>query len=47
VKDALDQWWEWANKPLYSYLTVPTELRETVIVMRVADKSKFAALSDN
>ncbi|WJR74936.1 hypothetical protein [Bradyrhizobium sp. NP1] len=26
MKDAFDQWWEWANKPLDSDLTIPSDL---------------------
>jgi hypothetical protein len=27
MKDPFDQFWEWANKPLDSYLTIPSEVR--------------------
>jgi len=30
-KDAFDRWWEWAEKPLDSPLTIPAEMHEPVM----------------
>jgi hypothetical protein len=32
-KDAFDLWWEWAEKPLDSMLTIPVELHDVVMAM--------------
>ena len=31
--DAFDQWWQWAEKPLDSLLTIPAELHEAVMAL--------------
>lgn len=33
TKDAFDQWWEWANKPLDSPLTIPAEIHDAVMTL--------------
>lgn len=32
-KDAFDQFWEWAEKPLGSLLTIPVDLHEAVMAL--------------
>jgi hypothetical protein len=32
-KDAFDLWWEWAEKPLDSMLTIPVELHDAVMAL--------------
>jgi hypothetical protein len=32
-KDAFDLWWEWAEKPLDSMLTIPIELHDAVMAL--------------
>jgi hypothetical protein len=31
IKDAFDPWWEWAEKPADSPLTIPAHFHETVM----------------
>ena len=31
MKDAFDQWWEWANKPFSDMATIPAEIHELII----------------
>jgi hypothetical protein len=33
MKDAFDQWWEWARKPLDSLLTIPAEIHNPVMAL--------------
>lgn len=33
TKDAFDQWWEWANQPLDSPLTIRTEIHDAVMML--------------
>ena len=32
--DAFDRFWQWANKPLESPLTIPAELHQAVMELR-------------
>jgi hypothetical protein len=32
-KDAFDLWWEWAEKPVESPLTIPVEIHEAVMAL--------------
>jgi hypothetical protein len=36
--DTFDQWWEWAEKPLDSHLTIPAEINEAVMAMPLAER---------
>jgi hypothetical protein len=38
AKDAFDQWWEWAEKPLTNPLTIPAELHEAVMELSPDDR---------
>jgi hypothetical protein len=38
VKDAFDQWKEWASKPLDSPLTIPAELHAAVTALSPEDQ---------
>jgi hypothetical protein len=33
AKDAFDLWWEWAEKPLDSTLTIPAEIHDAVMTL--------------
>jgi hypothetical protein len=33
VMDAFDQWWQWAEKPADSSLTIPAEIHDTVMTL--------------
>jgi hypothetical protein len=30
-KDAFDRWWEWANKPVGTYVTIPADTHNAVM----------------
>jgi hypothetical protein len=30
-KDAFDRWWEWAEKPVGSYVTIPADVHNAVM----------------
>ncbi|MCA1396130.1 hypothetical protein [Bradyrhizobium sp. BRP56] len=36
--DAFDRFWQWANKPPESPLTIPAELRQTVMELAPEDR---------
>ena len=38
MKDAFDQWWEWANKPFSDMATIPAEIHEPVIALSLEDR---------
>lgn len=51
-QDAFDRWWQWAEKPLDSPLTIPSELHEVVMALppddrRVRAKVNAAAIPKN
>jgi hypothetical protein len=33
MKDAFDQWWEWAERPLDNPLTIPAEIHDAVMAL--------------
>jgi hypothetical protein len=36
--DAFDHFWQWADKPLGSYLTIPAELHRAVMKLAADDR---------
>jgi hypothetical protein len=38
MKDPFDQFWEWANKPPESYLTIPVEIHGPVMALSEEDR---------
>jgi hypothetical protein len=38
AKDAFDQWWEWAERPLDIMLTIPAEIHEPVMQLAPEDR---------
>lgn len=38
MKDPFDQFWEWANKPVESLLTIPVEIHEPVMRLSKEDR---------
>lgn len=46
TKDAFDQFWEWANKPLDSTLTIPSELHEAVIMLTEDERKDRAVVNE-
>jgi hypothetical protein len=33
MKDAFDQWWEWANKPFSDRATIPAEIHQPIMAL--------------
>jgi hypothetical protein len=44
-KDAFDQWWEWAEKPLGSILTIPAEIHNAVTAMPAKERHDRAKVN--
>ena len=40
MKDAFEQWWEWANKPFSDIATIPAEIDEPVMALPPEDRAK-------
>jgi len=38
MKDAFDQWWEWANKPFSDMATIPAEIHQPVMALPPEDR---------
>jgi hypothetical protein len=37
-KDAFDRWWEWANKPVGSYVTIPADIHNAVMELSLEER---------
>jgi hypothetical protein len=46
TRDAFDQWWEWANKPLDSLLTIPIEIHEPVMKLSEEERRDRAIVNE-
>jgi hypothetical protein len=42
VMDAFDRFWQWANKPVESQLTIPAELHRAVMELTPEDRDRAA-----
>jgi hypothetical protein len=42
VMDAFDRFWQWANKPVESQLTIPAELLQAVMELTPEDRDRAA-----
>jgi hypothetical protein len=42
VMDAFDRFWQWANKPVESQLTIPAELHQAVMELTPEDRDRAA-----
>ena len=40
MKDAFDQWWEWANKPFSDMATISAEIHEPVCRPKIATTAR-------
>ncbi len=45
VKDAFDRWWEWAEKPADSTLTIPAHLHQAVMQLSPEQRRDRAAVN--
>jgi hypothetical protein len=44
--DAFDRFWQWANEPLESHLTIPAELYRAVIGLAPDDRRNRATVNE-
>ena len=42
-RDAFDQWWEWAQKPVESMLTIPAVIHSAVMALSPEDRREVNA----
>jgi hypothetical protein len=45
LKDAFDQWWEWAEKPLGSFVTIPADVHNAVMELSEEDRHDRAKVN--
>ena len=45
-RDAFDQYWEWANKPLESTLTLPVEIYNPVMMLTDEERKDRALVNE-
>ena len=45
-KDAFDQWWQWAEKPVDSVLMIPTEPHDAVMALSPDDRRDRAKVNE-
>jgi hypothetical protein len=46
TKDAFDRWWQWAEKPLDSQLTIPVEIHDAVMTLTPAERRDRATVNE-
>jgi hypothetical protein len=46
MKDAFDQWWEWANKPFSDMATIPADLQRAVMALPPEDRCDRAKVNE-
>jgi hypothetical protein len=47
MKDAFDQWWEWANKPFSDMATIPAEIHEPIMALSPEDRHDRAKVNED
>ena len=45
-RDAFDQWWEWAQKPVESMLTIPAVIHNAVMALSPEDRRDREKVND-
>ena len=45
-KDAFDLWWEWAEKPADSLLTIPAEIHDAVMALSPEERRDRATVNE-
>ena len=45
-RDAFDQWWEWAEKPVQSMLTIPAVIHHAVMALSPEDRRDRGKVND-
>ncbi|MGY2904747.1 hypothetical protein [Bradyrhizobium sp. URHC0002] len=46
MKDAFDQWWEWADKPFSDMATIPAEILQAVMALPPEDRHDRAKVNE-
>ena len=46
MKDAFDEWWEWANKPFSDMATISAEIQEPVMALSPEDRCDRAKVNE-
>ncbi|MGY8706155.1 hypothetical protein RAD16_10500 [Bradyrhizobium sp. 18BD] len=46
TKDAFDQWWEWARKPVDSDLTIPANIHDAVMILTPEERCDRAIVNE-
>ena len=46
IKDAFDQWWEWATKPVESNLMIPAEMHDAVMTLTSDERTDRATVNE-
>ena len=46
MKDAFDQWWEWAEKPFSDKATIPADIRAPIMDLRPEDRRDRAKVNE-
>ena len=46
MKDAFDQWWDWANKPFSDMATISAEIHEPVMALPPEDRNDRAKVNE-
>ena len=46
MKDAFDQWWEWADKPFSDMATIPAEIHQPVMALPPEDRHDRAKVNE-
>ena len=46
MKDAFDQWWEWADKPFSDMATIPAEIHEAVMALSPEERLDRAKVNE-
>jgi hypothetical protein len=46
MKDAFDQWWEWADKPFSDMATIPAEIHKPVMALSPEDRCDRAKVNE-
>jgi hypothetical protein len=47
MKDAFEQWWEWANKSFSDIATIPAEIHEPVMALPPEDRHDRAKVNED
>lgn len=46
TKDAFDLWWEWAKKPVESYLTISSDIHNAVMALPPEERKDRAKVNE-